>query len=316
MTAVLILGGLAVLVIGAEMLVRGATALALRLGIPPIVVGLTIVSIGTSLPELAVGIEAGRIDAGPLAVGNIAGTNVVNILLILGLSAAIAPIKLARNTIRFELPMIVIASLLLWALAFDGDLSRLDGLVLIALAVVFTLGVIRLARRDTANTADAVEIAAELPAPGKLWTNVVLLLASIAIVILGAEWLVDGSVEAARALGVSEAVIGLTVIAIGTSAPELVTTIVSTLRGHRDVAIGNLIGSSIYNLALILGTTSFIVPLTVTPELINIDLPVMVAVALVCIPVFLTGRRISRGEGIAFIAAYAAYLTVLILVRT
>ncbi len=313
MNWLLIAGGLVALIIGAELLVRGATALALRLGIPPIVVGLTIVSIGTSLPELAVGIEAGRLGAGSLAVGNIAGTNVVNILLILGLSAAMIAVPLSRNTIRFELPMIVVASALLWLLASDGDLSRLDGSILLALAGFFTYGVVRFAKREPI---DVAEIEAELPNPGKALVDILMLVFGMVIVILGAEWLVDGSVAIARSLGISEAVIGLTIVAIGTSAPELVTTIISTIRGHRDVAIGNLIGSSIYNLALILGLTSLVTPLTVSSELIRIDLPVMVAVALLCIPVFLTGRRVSRGEGYVFIGLYVAYLSFLILLRT
>ncbi len=313
MTALLIIGGLVALVVGAELLVRGAAALALRLGIPPIVVGLTVVSIGTSLPELAVGIDAARLGAGPLAVGNIAGTNVVNILLILGLSAAIAPIAIARNTIRFELPMMVAASALLMVLALDGEISHIDGAVLLALAVVFSIQVVRLGRR--ADTAGA-DVEVDLPPPGNPWADGAMLAIGMVIVILGADWLVHGAVDAARALGVSEAIIGLTIVAIGTSMPELVTTLVSTFRGQRDVAIGNLIGSSVYNLAFILGATALVAPLEVTPELVRIDLPVMVAVSLVCIPVFLTGRTVSRREGIAFIVAYAAYLGALLLLRT
>lgn len=313
MTALLIVGGLVALVVGAEMLVRGAAALALRLGIPPIVVGLTVVSIGTSLPELAVGIDAARIGAGPLAVGNIAGTNVVNVLLILGLSAAIAPLAIARNTIRFELPMMVAASALLTLLALDGEISHIDGAILLLLAVVFSVQVVRQGRRAQAADAD-VEV--DLPPPGNPWVDGALLIGGMAIVILGADWLVHGAVDAARALGVSEAIIGLTIVAIGTSMPELVTTLVSAFRGQRDVAIGNLIGSSVYNLAFILGATSLVAPLEVTQELIRIDLPVMLVVSLICIPVFLTGRRVSRAEGIAFIAAYAIYLGALLTLRT
>ncbi|MDF1486898.1 calcium/sodium antiporter [Tessaracoccus caeni] len=310
MTAALIVGGLVALVVGAELLVRGAAALALRLGIPPIVVGLTIVSIGTSLPELAVGVDAARMGAGPLAVGNIAGTNVVNLLLILGLSAAIAPIAIKRNTIRFELPMMTVAAVLLAVLALDGELSRLDGTVLLTLAVVFSIQVVRLGRREPPPDED------ELPPVGNPFVDALMLIGGMVVVILGADWLVDGAVDAARALGVSEAIIGLTIVAIGTSMPELVTTLISTLRGERDVAIGNLLGSSVYNLAFILGATSLVAPLEVTGELIRIDLPVMVGVSLVCIPVFLSGRRVSRGEGIAFVLGYAVYLSALLLLRT
>jgi len=310
MTAVLIVGGLVALVVGAELLVRGAAALALRLGIPPIVVGLTVVSIGTSLPELAVGIDAARMGAGPLAVGNIAGTNVVNILLILGLSAAIAPIAIQRNTIRFELPMMAAAAVLLMVLSLDGQISRIDGAILLLLAIAFSIQVVRLGRREPPPAED------ELPPLGNPVVELGLLIGGMVIVILGADWLVDGAVDAARTLGVSEAIIGLTIVAIGTSMPELVTTLISTFRGERDVAIGNLIGSSVYNIAFILGATSLVAPLEVTRELIQIDLPVMVAVSLICIPVFMTGRRVSRTEGILFILAYAVYLGVLILFRT
>lgn len=313
MTALLIIGGLIALVIGGELLVRGATKLALRLGIAPMVVGLTVVSIGTSLPELAVGIDAARIGAGPLAVGNIAGTNVVNILLILGLSVIIAPLAIERTTRRFELPMMVLASALLMVLVLDGELSRLDGALLTALAVVFTWQIVRIAKR---TSIPAVERDIASMPRGNRWTDGLLLVAGMIIVIFGATWLVEGSVDAARALGVSEAVIGLTIVAIGTSAPELVTTIVSTIRGQRDVAIGNLIGSSVYNVALILGATALFKPLAVTPELIQIDIPVMLAVALLCIPVFFTGWRVSRAEGVLFVGLYAAYLGLLLAFRT
>ncbi len=310
MTALLIVGGLASLIVGAELLVRGASGLALRLGIPPMVVGLTVVSIGTSLPELAVGIDAARIGAGSLAVGNIAGTNMVNLLLILGLSAAIAPLAIKRTTIRFELPMMVLAAVLLSLLALDGQLSRFDGALLLALAVAFSLQVVRLGRKEPPPTEG------ELPPAGSAVVDTGLLVGGMVIVIVGADLLVHGAVDAARALGVSEALIGLTIVAIGTSMPELVTTLVSTLKGERDVAIGNLIGSSVYNVAFILGATAMFSPLPVPSEMVRIDLPLMVAVSLLFIPMFITGRRVSRGEGIALVLGYVVYMSALVLFRT
>ncbi|MFW0786146.1 calcium/sodium antiporter [Gordonia sp. CPCC 206044] len=314
---VLVVAGLAALVLGAEWLVRGGSAIATRLGVSPLLVGLTVVSIGTSLPELAVGIDAAINDAGPLAVGNIAGTNIVNLLLILGLSAAMAPLALRRRTVRIDLPIMIVSALLLWALAANGTLSRLDGALLLLIAIAYTAAVIRVdlvANRRQPLDDGTVEIRA--PAGGVPWWHVVQLIAGLAIVVVGADWLVNGAVEVASDLGVSEAVIGLTIVAIGTSAPELVTTVVSTIRGERDLAIGNLIGSSVYNIAFILGATSLVHPIEVTDELIRIDLPLMAGVALLCIPVFVTGRRITRAEGIAFVLAYIAYLVLLLVFRT
>ncbi len=317
----LLLLGLAALVVGAELVVRTGSRLARRLGVPPIVVGLTIVSIGTSAPELAVGIDAIRSGAGSLAVGNIAGTNIVNLLLILGLSAAIRPIALGRQTFRLDLPAMVVASVLLLALAVDGSLSVLDGVVLFALAAVYTTVLVLMTRRESARVRQ--EFAEEFPAEPRragvlpMLLQVGGLMAGLVVIVLGADWLVRGAVEIAQAAGVSDAFIGLTIVAIGTSAPELATTIVSTIRGDRDIAVGNLIGSSTYNLTLILGTSLFFAPgqIALERELVVIDLPAMVVVALACIPVFLTGRRVSRGEGIAFVAAYAAFLAYLLIAR-
>lgn len=320
-SALLIVLGLAALIVGAELVVRYGARIARRLGIPPLVVGLTVVSIGTSAPELAVGIDAVRSDAGSLAVANIAGTNVVNLLLILGLSAVIRPIVLHLQTIRLDLPAMALAAVFVVVLAADGDFSVLDGVILTAVAVVYTVLVIVVVRRESAEVVS--EFAAEYPEPvhregGYLALHIALLLAGLVVIVIGADWLVDGSVELARVLGVSDALIGLTIIAIGTSAPELATTIISTIRGDRDIAIGNLIGSSTFNLTLILGVSLLFAPgsFAIDPQLIMIDLPVMLAVSLVCIPVFLTGNRVSRGEGITFVVAYAGYLGFLLATRT
>ncbi|MDL9947297.1 calcium/sodium antiporter [Gordonia sp. ABSL11-1] len=311
---VLVVVGLVALIVGAEGLVRGGSAIAARLGISPMLVGVTVVSIGTSLPELAVGIDAAVHDAGPLAVGNIAGTNIVNILLILGLSAAMVPLTLGRQTVRLDLPVMVVSALLLWALAANGSLSRLDGTILLLLAIAYTITVVR--AEISADDAPLSEVLDTAPVPDRIGWRIVQLVGGVAVVVVGAEWLVTGAVDVAGDLGVSEAVIGLTVVAIGTSAPELVTTIMSTIRGERDLAIGNLIGSSIYNVTFILGTTSLFRPLEVTDELVRIDLPLMAAVALICVPVFLTGRRVTRLEGVGFVVGYVVYLVLVIALRT
>lgn len=311
MAVVLVAAGLATLVIGAELLVRGGAAVATRLGVPPMVIGLTVVSIGTSLPELAIGIDAALRDAGPLAVGNIAGTNIVNLLLILGLSAALVPLAVESRTIVFELPVVAAVSILVVVLALDGRLSRADGTLLVVIAAVYTLAVVVLAVCDPARPPAEPDASG-----GGLARHLVVLVAGLGVVVLGADWLVHGAVDLAASLGVSEVVIGLTVVAIGSSAPELVTTVVSTLRGNRDIAVGNLIGSSVYNLALILGVTSLVAPLEVTSDLIRVDLPLMAFVAVMLLPVLATGRRMSRAEGVAAVLAYVLYLGVVLAVRT
>lgn len=314
--------GLVALVLGAEFIVRYGARLARRLGVPPIIVGLTIVSIGTSAPELAVGIDAVLSGAGSLAVGNIVGTNIVNLLLILGFSAMIRPIVLGMQTLKVDLPSMAVASLLLFALLFDGSLSRVGGVILLMAAVVYTALLVWQTRRESARV--LAEFAQEYPPERTrggglaVMLHLILVIAGIAVVTVGADWLVDGAVELAEAAGVSSAVIGLTIVAIGTSAPELATTIIATIRGDRDIAVGNLIGSSIFNLTLILGISMLFArdPVAVDPLLVMVDLPIMVLVALVCIPVFLTGPRVSRLEGSAFVAAYGGYLAYLLIART
>ncbi|MBS88234.1 sodium:calcium antiporter [Sphingobium sp. GW456-12-10-14-TSB1] len=311
--------GLAALIAGAELLVRSGSALAARLGVSPLLIGLTVVALGTSTPELAVGIDAAVQGNGSLAVGNIAGTNTVNILLILGLSAALRPLAIQMQTLRLELPVIVIASATLLAFAWDGTLSRLEGLLLVTMGAAFTLAVIRVARQESIKV--KLEFAREY-GPRRLAnrqaaTEMLMLAAGLVIIVAGADWLVEGAVGLARLWRVSDAFIGLTIVAIGTSAPELVTTIISTFRGERDIAIGNLIGSSVYNILVILGVTCLIPAdgIDVNTHLIGIDIPVMLGVALFCIPVFVSGRKITRGEGGLFVSAYVAYLSYLIIQR-
>jgi cation:H+ antiporter len=312
-SALLVAAGLAGLLVGADLLVRGGAALASHLGVRPIVIGLTVVALGTSLPELAVGIDAVRQGSPGLAVGNIVGTNLVNILFILGFSALIRPIAFERRTLRFDLPAMTAASLALWLLARDGTLTWIDGAILCLGGAAYTTGIIWTSRREaSAVSADYASRSERTTFRGRrgLVLRVLTVLAGLGLVLLGAELLVDGSIEIARSLDVSEATIGLTVIAIGTSAPELVTTLTSTLRGDRDIAVGNLLGSTVYNIALVLGITVLAAPadLQVPQEVIAADLVVLTVVALVTVPVLLSGHRISRLEGGAFVATYLGYL--------
>nr|WP_281496949.1 calcium/sodium antiporter [Ornithinimicrobium sp. F0845] len=312
--------GLVTLVVGAEAVVRAGTQLAGRLGIPPIVVGITVVSVGTSAPELAVGIDASLRDVGALAVGNIAGTNMVNLLLILGLSAAIRPIAMGAQTFRLDVPAMALAALALVAMSLDGEISRLDGLLLLVIAVAYTAIVVQLSLRQRAANRAQVITKEWMPSrrrvAGQVGADLAVLLLGIAVIVLGADWLVRGASWLARDLGVSHALIGLTVVAIGTSAPELATTLVSTVRNNREIAIGNLIGSSVYNIAFILGVTVLVAPISIGGELVRVDLPLMAAVALLCLPVFRTGRRVSRTEGVVFVVLYLAYLAYLVVART
>jgi cation:H+ antiporter len=312
-SALLIVAGLAGLLVGADLLVRGAAGIASHLGVRPIVVGLTVVALGTSLPELAIGIDSVQQGSPGLAVGNIVGTNLVNILFILGLSALIRPIAFERRTLRFDLPAMTAACLALWLLALDGSLSWVDGTILTLGGAAYTAGIIWTSRQESPAVEADYESQAErstVRSRRELLLRGLTLVAGIGLVLVGAELLVDGAIEVARSLDVSEATIGLTVIAIGTSAPELVTTLTSTLRGDRDIAVGNLLGSTVYNVALILGITVLAAPATfeIPREVIAADLLALAAVALITVPVLLSGHRISRLEGGAFVAAYVGYL--------
>lgn len=322
--AFVFLGGLVVIIVGAELVLRGAARIAAMLGLKPIVIGLTVVAIGTSMPELAVGITAVIEGKGPLAVGNIAGTNMFNILLILGLSAAIRPLPLQMLSIRLDVPVMIAAAVGLFVMAWDRVLTRTEGAVLVSSSVVYTIALVRLSRRESPELKQefAEEYSRKALAAGRgaahgAW-NALLLLVGMALTILGGDLLVAGAIEVARAIGVSDAVIGLTIVAVGTSAPELATTIVSTLKDDRDVAVGNLIGSSITNILVILGLTSLAAPegIDVSLDVLWIDLPLAAAVAAVCLPVFRSDRSVSRREGLAFVATYAAYLTTILFLRT
>ncbi len=289
------------------------------------VIGLTVVSVGTSLPELAIGISSVRHGDPELALGNIIGTNLVNILLVLGLSALLATLTLERRTLRIDLPAMAGATILLLFLARDRTLTTADGLWLLGYAcgyLALTLVTARIEARRVAQptdpgrqpTHDDVQLPSTAP-PG--WRTIGLLVLGMVLIIVGAELLVDGATELAQRLGASDTLIGLTVVAIGTSAPELVTTIVSTLRGDRALAIGNLLGSSVLNIALILGVTLIASPgpVSVPEEIFGADLILLVATALLCIPIFRTGRRITRVEGGFFVALYVGYLTWLLTTR-
>jgi len=312
-TLILFVVGLALLIGGAEVLVRGASRLAAAAGIAPLVIGLTVVAFGTSAPELAV-TTAATVDGDPaLAVGNVVGSNILNILLILGLSAAVAPLVVQRRLVRLEVPLLIAVSLIVLILALNGEVSRGEGILLVIGGVVYTAALVRQARRSPAFGA----VQSDLP-PATAHTvlrDTVFVAAGLAFLVLGSRWLVDGARAMAAAMGLSELVIGLTVVATGTSLPELATSLVASLRGHRDIAVGNIIGSNLFNLLFILGITATIAPdgITAPSAAIRFDIPVMVAVAIACLPIFFTGHAIDRWEGFLFLGYYVAYTLYILL---
>ncbi len=315
--------GLIVITAGSEILLKGAAKIASLLNIRPIVIGLTVVSIGTSLPELAVGLTAIKGGAGDIAIGNIAGTNLVNILFILGLSAAIRPLPINLKSVKTEVYVMIAAAVLLFLLALDGRLGVWDGCLLLALGMLYIVVIIRASKKESPDMHQEFKEEYQPSTPReksdwKSWSwNATLLFCGIIATIYGADKLVEGAVSIAQFFGMSDAVIGLTIIAIGTSAPELATTIVATVKNDRDVAIGNLLGSSITNIFFILAATVILTPrgIDVSSNILWFDLPLAAAVALACYPVFKSDQLISRKEGIAFVLLYLAYLSYLLFFR-
>jgi cation:H+ antiporter len=321
-TAMLLLGtGLVILVFGAELLVRGAARLAAGLGIPALVIGLTVVAFGTSAPELAVSIKSAFAGQADIALGNVVGSNIFNVLFILGLAALITPLVVSQQLVRLDVPLMIAVSVLVLLLGLDGHLGRLDGALLFGGLIGYTLFLVRQSRRESA--AVQAEYAQEYGTPGRLtraqWlVNLALVLAGLALLVAGSRWLVDGAVAIARQFGVSELIIGLTIVAAGTSLPEVATSVVASLRGERDIAVGNVVGSNLFNLMSVLGLTSLIAPhgISVPAAALQFDIPVMIAVALACLPVFFTGHLIARWEGALFLGYYLAYMLYLILTVT
>ena len=318
MTLLMFAGGLMALILGADLLVRGASRLALTLGISPLVVGLTVVSFGTSAPEVAVGIGAVLAGNTDLALGNAVGSNIFNVLFILGLAALITPLVVNIQLIRQEVPIMLGASLLLLLLCLDGRLSLSDGLMLLALMLIYTVFLVWQSRSQGQAAQD--EYAAEF-VPGKaapwldrLPVQLLLIAIGLGLLVLGSGWLVKASVVFARAMGVSDLIIGLTIVSAGTSMPEVATSIMAALKGERDIAVGNVVGSNTFNILGSLGIASVVSGsqgLAVPAAMLNFDLWVMTGVALACLPVFMTGREIARWEGAMFFAYYLAYVAYL-----
>jgi cation:H+ antiporter len=313
-TIVLFLAGLVLLIGGAELLVRGASRLAAALGISPLVIGLTVVAFGTGSPELAVGAQAAFSGKADLAVGNVVGSNIFNTLAILGLSALAAPLVVASQLVRFDVPVMILVSIGLLALAGSGTISQFEGAVLVAGILAYTAILVALARRSGRPVADPDTPVAEHARRGWGW-QIALVVAGLALLLLGSRWLVDGAVAVAVEFGVSELVIGLTIVAAGTSLPEVATSVVAGLRGERDIAVGNVVGSNIYNILAVLGVGALIAPggLPVAPGALNFDIPVMIAAAVACLPVFFATGVVTRWQGALFLGYWLIYTAYVIL---
>ncbi len=313
--------GLVALIAGAELLVRGASKLALAWGISPLVVGLTIVAFGTSSPELAVSVGAALGGTTDIAIGNAVGSNVLNVLFILGVSALIAPLAVHAQLIRQEVPIMIGATVLLVVMMMDGAVARVEAALLAALLVAYTAFLVVQSRRQTRATAD--EYAGEVDRKartGARWDShwavqVLLVVGGLALLVAGSRWLVDAATAFARSFGVSELVIGLTIVAAGTSLPEVAASIAAAVKGERDIAVGNVVGSNTFNILGCLGLAGLVSPagLPVAPAVLHFDAWVMLAVAAACLPILVTGREIARWEGALFVGYYVAYVAYLIL---
>lgn len=299
--------GLLSLIVGAELLVRSASKLAASLGVTKLVIGLTVVAFGTSAPELAVGIEAGIKNQTDILLGNVIGSNFTNTLLILGLSALIMPLRVHRNLIRFDLPVMIGATILLIVLSYNLILTTTECFILIIFLVGYLVALVRFSGKTDFTKKEALKA-------GSPWMNALLTFTGLIMLIAGARWLVESATIFAEMAGISELIIGLTVVAIGTSLPEIVTSVLAAVRGEKDLAVGSIIGSNILNILSVIGISGlFTSYIPVQQTLINIDMMILLGISILCVPFFYSGKIISRTEGAILFSCYLLYLTYLYL---
>ncbi len=319
----LLIAGLVLLVLGAEILVRGASKLAALLGVPPLIVGLTIVAYGTSSPEMAVSIQSSFAGQADIALGNVVGSNIFNVLFILGVSALAVPLVVAQQLVRLDVPIMVGVSALVLLFGLDGEIGRSDGVILFLGGIVYTLFLIYQSRQEQ-DQAVQEEYAKYEATNGNepLWrkwvVNLAFILVGLVLLVQGSQWLVESSIAIARSIGVSELVIGLTIVSAGTSLPELATSFIASLKGERDIAVGNVVGSNIFNVLAVLGLSAAVAPngIAVSSAALGFDIPVMIVVAIACLPIFFSGNLITRWEGLLFTMYYVAYVAYLIVATT
>lgn len=320
-TILLFIAGLAALIAGAELFLKAVDHFGLKWGVSPLIMGLTVVAFATGAPELAISIKAAATGSADLVLGNIIGSNIANILLILGITSLIAPINITRRVIRVDVPIVIAVSALVLVLALDRQLTSTDGMILLTGLIaysVFTYFQIRKSRaEDVIEEVFEYETDPDQLAKGAFFyiKNIGFLLTGLAMIVLGSNWMVESAVTIATVLGMSELVIGLTIVSIGTSLPEVATSLSAARKGKADIAVANVLGSNLYNVLLTLGLTLIIAPnvLVVSEDAINLDLPFMVAVSIVCIPIFIAGFNLTRTDGAIFIFYYTTYLSYLVL---
>jgi cation:H+ antiporter len=278
-----------------------------------LVIGLTVVAFGTSAPELAVSVKSAFSGQAELAIANVVGSNIINILFILGLAAVVSPLIISRQLIRQDVPIMVGLSLVATLMAWDGNINRYEAAVLVAGLLAYTWFLFYQGKKTGAEVVDD-DIEEMLKVHTPMWQNLLLVVVGLVLLVLGARWLVQSAIELATAWGVNEAIIGLTIVAAGTSLPELVTSVVATIKGERDIAVGNVVGSNIFNILCVLGISGVVspVPLLAGEQLATFDIPVMLGVAALCIPLFFTGASLNRVEGLMFLVLYTAYVWVLV----
>lgn len=303
----LIAGGFVLLILGAEGLVRGSVRIAHRLGISPLIIGLTVAAYGTSTPELVVSLKAAIMGSPAIAAGNVVGSNIFNVGVILGLTALLRPVQVQVQLIRIDTPLMIGVSLLGVALLYDGSVNRLEAGLLVVGLVAYTLFTVWFARHSSSADQAAYASADDSPALPGWGLSVLYVAAGLGLLVLGGNFLVNGATALARDLGISEAIIGLTIVAAGTSLPELATSVLAALRGHADIAIGNIVGSNLYNLLAILGLTGLVHPIA-GAGMSMLDLGTMLALAALLWPIIYTSQRVQRLEGAALLAVYAGYL--------
>ncbi len=311
LTLLQMFGGLAILVVGAEILVRGSVGTALRFGLTPLLIGLTIVAFGTSAPELVVSIQAAYNGSDDIALGNIIGSNISNIALILGIAALIQPLKVQTSIIRKDVPILLGVSMLMALFLLDGVISQLEGFIFFVGVIVFTVASIRMAKMETTTEvlSEFEEVVPKKRYP--LWLNVVMIAAGLGLLVLGAKWLVDGAILIATSIGMSQAVVGLTIVAVGTSLPELATSVMAAFKKEGDIAIGNVVGSNIFNILCILGITAMILPVS-QGGITMVDILLMLGLTLFLLPILRSGYIVSRIEGGVLLAIYIVYTAYLV----
>lgn len=326
LTLVLFIGGLVALIGGATIFVDGASGLARRLKVPPMVIGLTVVALGTSAPEIGVNVMAALYGQPALAIGNVVGSNILNILAVLGLSALIGPLQVSSQVVRLDVPVMVVSALLFGLFALDGNIANWEAVSLLLFLLIYTVVQIRGAKRarqealpraSSRRHSSQVNIVAETP-ERPIWLQIGFVVGGAVLLVFGSNWLVTSATTVAKALEVDDRIIGLTVVAIGTSLPEMAASLAAAFKGERELAVGNVVGSNIYNVLAVVGCTGIIAQggITVPPTALQLDFPVMLAASIVCFPIFWTGFRIARWEGGVFVSYYLLYLTYLILDTT